>query len=265
MFLSLISGSSGNCSLVSDGNTTLLVDCGLSQKMLESHLAAIGISPDSLSAVLITHEHSDHIKGAGVVSKKYGLPVFATEETFLSMKNCGISENKMQYISPEKDFQIGTIAIKPFSIPHDAVNPVGYSFFYDNQKLSIATDIGKMNDSVLENIKGSIAVILESNHDLDMLKYGRYPIYLKQRILGNFGHLSNIDAAKTALELVKSGTKHIMLGHLSKENNTPQKALLETANFLNDNGFIPGKDFSLRIAKRSTPTDFTLKKAEVNQ
>jgi len=264
MFLSLVSGSSGNCSLVSDGKTTLLIDCGLSLKMLREHLLSVGISPDSLSAILITHEHQDHIKGAGIVSKKYGLPVFSTEQTLLAMKNCGISEEKMQYISPETDFEIGTIGIKPFSISHDAANPVGYSFFYGGQKLSVATDTGKMTDKILKNIKGSIAVILESNHDLDMLKYGKYPYMLKQRILGSKGHLSNEDAAKAALELVKTGTQHIMLGHLSSENNTPKKALMETANLLTNNGIIPGKDFSLRVASRFSPTDFTIRKSEVS-
>jgi len=261
MFLSLISGSSGNCSLVSDGKSTLLIDCGLSVKALESHLQAIGISPYSLSAILITHEHSDHIKGAGIVSKKYGLPVFATEETFLAMKNSAVLQKDIHFIMPEKAFEIGSIAIKPFSIPHDAKNPVGYSFYYDNQKLSVATDIGKMSDKILESIKGSIAVILESNHDLEMLRFGKYPYPLKQRILGPNGHLSNDDAAKTALELVKCGTKHIMLGHLSKENNTPSKALLTTANYLAENGFFAGKDFSLRVASRFAPTDFSLTKS----
>ena len=168
MFLSLVSGSSGNCSIVSDGKTALLCDCGLSVKRLEELLKSIGVSPKELSAILITHEHSDHIKGAGVVSKKYGLPVFATKKTHIAIENCGIPEENIKYISPGKDFEIGTLGIKPFSIPHDAVDPVGYSFFYGSNKLSVATDIGHIDDYIFENIKGSIAVILESNHDLNM-------------------------------------------------------------------------------------------------
>jgi len=256
MFLSLVSGSTGNCSLVSDGKTTLLADCGLGIKRLEELLVSVGISPASLTAILITHEHSDHIKGAGVVSKKYGLPVFATEKTHTAMKNCGISEENVKYISPDEDFEIGSIGIKPFSIPHDAANPVGYSFFMKNSKLSLATDIGHMNDYIFDNIKGSIAVILESNHDLNMLISGRYPEFLKRRILGDFGHLSNKTASETALKLLESGTKHIMLAHLSADNNTPKAALLETAELANSNGIIPGKDFSLAVANRYTPTSF---------
>ncbi len=262
MFLSLVSSSSGNCSLVSDGSTSILVDCGLSLKKLEDELSCVGVNPRSLSAILITHEHSDHTKGAGAVSKKYGLPVFTTEETFFAMKNHGIPENNLNFITPNESFEIESVGIKSFSIPHDAKNPLGYSFFYGNQKLSLATDIGNMNDTVFENIKGSIAVILESNHDLDMLKNGKYPYLLKQRILGPRGHLSNVDAAKTVLKLVNSGTKHIMLGHLSKENNTPKLALLETANLLKENGIIAGKDFSLRVASPNFPTDFKVQKYE---
>lgn len=262
MFLSLVSGSTGNCSLISDGKTAVLADCGIGIKRLEELLTSIGISPSSLSAILITHEHSDHIKGAGVVSKKYGLPVFATEGTHCAMKNCGISDEYVKYISPDTDFEIGTIGIKPFSIPHDAANPVGYSFFCGGSKLSLATDIGHMSDYLFENIKGSIAVILESNHDIDMLKNGRYPAFLKRRILGNFGHLSNKDASQTALRLLETGTKHIMLAHLSADNNTPKTALLETAVLAKENGIIPGKDFSLSVASRYLPTSFLAQKKE---
>lgn len=256
MFLSLVSGSTGNCSIVSDGKTTLLADCGLGLTRLEELLGSIGISPKDLTAILITHEHSDHIKGAGVVSKKYGLPVFATEKTHTAIKNCGISGENTKYISPDKDFEIGTIGIKPFSIPHDAIDPVGYSFFMKNAKLSLATDIGHMSDYIFDNIKGSIAVILESNHDLEMLKNGRYPEFLKRRILGDFGHLSNKTASETVLRLLENGTRHIMLAHLSADNNTPKAALLETANLAKENGIIPGKDFSLAVANRYMPTSF---------
>ena len=260
MFLSLVSGSTGNCSIISDGKTILLTDCGLTAKRLEELLRIIGISPASISAILITHEHSDHIKGAGIVSKKYGLPVFATEETHSAMQNLSISDKNVKYILPDEDFEIGTIGVKAFSIPHDASNPVGYNFFCGKNKLSVATDIGHMNEYILENIRGSIAVILESNHDIEMLKNGRYPYFLKRRILGAFGHLSNDSASKTAVELIKSGTKHIMLGHLSADNNTPNIAISETANLAVKNGAVPGKDFSLSVANRYMPTNFLASK-----
>ena len=250
MFLSLVSGSSGNCSLISDGKTTLLVDCGLSCKKLEEALAKAKVDPHDISAMLITHEHSDHIKGAGVVSRKYNLPVFATLKTHEYMNLGKVESCSVQYLSPDVEFEIGSIGVRPFSIPHDAADPVGYNFFFGEKKLSLATDIGKMNDSVLENLKGSLAVLLESNHDVVMLQNGRYPAYLKRRILGDFGHLSNIDAAKCVLELIKSGTYHIMLGHLSQENNTPTVAYTTTKKYLEENGVILDKDATLAVAQR---------------
>lgn len=249
MFLSLVSGSSGNCSLISDGNTTILVDCGLSCKKLGEALLKAKVNPGDISAILITHEHSDHIKGAGVVSRKYGLPVFATAETHRCM-DIGLDSDNIKYLSPDVDFQVGTIGIRPFSIPHDAANPVGFSFFCNGNKLSLATDIGAMNDYILEHLKGSLAVLLEANHDVDTLKNGRYPAVLKRRILSENGHLSNIDAARTAVFLASSGTRHIMLGHLSSENNTPRAAYTTVSNFLTENGIVTDKDVALSVAAR---------------
>ena len=142
----------------------------------------------------------------------------------------------------------------PFSIPHDAAAPVGYSYFAENDKYSLATDIGHMNDYILEHISGSRAVLLESNHDVRMLEYGSYPYPLKRRILSEVGHLSNENAAKCALELVKSGTERIALGHLSRENNRPEIALLETHNALTDAGISVGADVKLTVAKRFEAT-----------
>lgn len=250
MFLSLVSGSSGNCSLISDEKTTLLVDCGLSAKKLEEALYKAKIDPKQISAILITHEHSDHIKGAGIISRKYNLPVFATLKTHEYMNLGKIDSSNIKYITPDIDFEIGTIGVRPFSIPHDAKDPVGYNFFFGEKKLSLATDIGKMNEYVLEHLKGSLAVLLESNHDIDMLKNGSYPAVLKHRILSDIGHLSNIDAAKAVLSLIESGTKHIMLGHLSNENNTPTAAYTTTKNYLEENGVILDKDATLSVAAR---------------
>lgn len=250
MFLSLVSGSSGNSTLISDGTTVLLADCGLSCKKLEQALRIAHVNPQDIDGILITHEHSDHIKGAGTVSRKYNLPVYATAGTHAAMNIGNIDEKNIRYISPDIDFEIGTIGIKPFSIPHDAAEPVGFNFFFGSKKLSLATDIGKMNDGILNRLKGSIAVLLESNHDADMLRFGRYPAVLKRRIAGEYGHLSNTDAAQTVCELVKSGTRHIMLGHLSAENNTPAKAYAQTADSLKNCGAVLGKDAALSVAAR---------------
>lgn len=249
MFLSLVSGSSGNCSLVSDGTTAILIDCGLSCKRLEEALSKTKLNPEDISAMLITHEHSDHIKGAGIVSRKYNLPVFATAKTHEAM-SLSIASDNIKYLSPDCDLEIGTLGIKPFSIPHDAANPVGYNFFCGKNKLSLATDIGVMTDELLNHLKGSLAVLLESNHDVNMLKSGRYPAHLKRRILSECGHLSNADAANAAVELVKSGTRHIMLGHLSNENNTPTMAYTTAEKIFSDNGIILNKDVALSVAAR---------------
>lgn len=256
MFLSIVSGSSGNCSLISHKNTILLADCGLSCKSLEQSLRGLGLSACDIDGILVTHEHSDHIKGVAVTSKKYDIPVYATVKTHEAMTGIGLCDKNIKYITPELDFEIGDIGVRAFSIPHDASGPVGYSFFYDNMKLSLATDMGEVTEPVMKNLEGSLAVLLESNHDVGMLKSGRYPAFLKQRILGRTGHLSNEVAAETALKLAKTGTKHLMLGHLSNENNTPKTAFCETAKYLGENGVELQKDVMLTVASRYEVTKF---------
>ena len=236
-FVSLISGSSGNATFVSDGKTNLLIDCGMSGAKLKESLHAIDVMPESIDALLITHEHVDHTKGAGVISRRYNIPIYTTQGTHTSM-------------------DIGNIGICPFAIPHDAAQPVGFNFMIGDEKYSLATDIGKITKSILEKITGSKKILLESNHDVEMLKCGTYPYPLKRRILGEYGHLSNETASKVALHLVQNGTEHIMLGHLSKENNRPEIAMLETYNLLSQSGVNVGKDMTLQVADRYKPTLF---------
>lgn len=255
-FVSIISGSSGNATFVSDGKTNLLIDCGTSGKKLEAALMEIGVSPDSIDALLITHEHSDHIKGAGVIARKYKLPIFATAPTHSAMEIGNIDDSQIKEVSPEKCLEIGTIAVTPFSIPHDAAAPVGYTFTDGHDKVALATDIGRMSGEIMSNLRGSSKIILESNHDVEMLRVGPYPYPLKQRILSDVGHLSNINAAKTALELVKSGTQHLMLGHLSVHNNLPELATMETYNALTNAGVKVGSDVTLQVADRYKITRF---------
>lgn len=254
-FISLISGSSGNATLVSDGTTNLLVDCGTSGKALEKALAEAGSSIREIDAVLLTHEHSDHTKGVGVLSRKYGFPIYATAKTHTATVKVGeINPDLKINIHANEDFEIGTIGIAPFQIHHDAADPVGYSFHIGSNKLTIATDTGYISKGLLEKLKGSDAIILESNHDVEMLRCGPYPFYLQQRILSDYGHLSNEVAARAALELVRSGTKHIMLGHLSDKNNLPEIALLETHKTLTEAGVKIGEDATLQVAHRSAIT-----------
>ena len=254
-FLSLTSGSSGNATFVSDGETKLLIDCGMSGSRLKSALSNIDVDISELDAVLITHEHSDHIKGLGVIARKYQIPVFATFKTFSGMKNIGEFDDSLKN-SITNELEIGKIGIRAFSIPHDASDPVGYNFFIDNTKLSLATDIGKMNDDVFKSIEGSKYVILESNHDVDILRLGSYPYSLKKRILSPFGHLSNEDAAQTALKLAESGTEHFMLAHLSRENNLPEIAQVTTENIFKANNIKLNRDVTLTVASRDDITMF---------
>ncbi len=257
-FISLISGSSGNAAYLADGKTHILIDCGMSGKQLAESLKRIGVSPESLDALLITHEHSDHIKGAGVAARRYGLPIYATEGTRAAMNIGGVADGQIKIIDSSHDFEIGTIGVKAFDIPHDAAEPVGYSFYIGGEKVSLATDIGHMREPLFEQLANSKMVLLESNHDVDMLRCGPYPFPLKQRILSDTGHLSNENAAKTALRLVSSGTEHIMLGHLSEKNNHPEIAMMETYNTLTFAGVKVGNDVTLQVADRYKFTRFNV-------
>ncbi len=254
---SLISGSSGNASLVTNGKVHILIDCGTSGRRALELIKQTGISPESLSAVLVTHEHSDHTKGVGIIARRLGLPVYATAGTHNAMDIGRIDDDARVTVKPGADLEIGGIGIVPFSIPHDAAEPCGYSFMFENTKLTIATDIGHITDGLMDAIRGSQSIILESNHDVDMLRFGEYPYPLKQRILSDIGHLSNETAAETALELVKSGTEHIMLGHLSDKNNMPEIAKMEVFNKLTDNGVKIDTDVTLQVAERYSVTRFS--------
>ena len=214
-FVSLISGSSGNATFVSDGKTNLLIDCGMSGAKLKESLHAIDVMPESIDALLITHEHVDHTKGAGVISRRYNIPIYTTQGTHTSMDIGNIADENIKIITEDTDFEIGNIGIRPFAIPHDAAQPVGFNFMIGDEKYSLATDIGKITKSILEKITGSKKILLESNHDVEMLKCGTYPYPLKRRILGEYGHLSNETASKVALHLVQNGTEPVSYTHLT--------------------------------------------------
>ena len=247
---SIRSGSRGNAILVWTDSTKILIDCGISGKIAENGIRDIALSPEQIDAILITHEHRDHTCGAGIMSRRYHIPIFANNNTWRSMeldigKIC--PENRREFNHTDT-FSIGDIEISPFSIPHDASDPVGYSLSSGDKKISIATDIGILEESLFRAVKGSQLVLLESNHDRNMLEMGSYPLSLKQRIRSDKGHLSNDDAGKAAEFLVRMGTKQIMLGHLSPENNYPLLAEQTVRNVLSKAGIVPGRDMELMIA-----------------
>lgn len=257
-FCSLYSGSSGNSLFVETEHTKILVDAGMSCKKIEQALSSIEIDPLSINAILVTHEHSDHIKGISAISKKYDIPVFATKETFDAMpaQTEKLSEHNIRFFKPSEKFFIDDLEILPFSIPHDAANPCGFNIIKDNShQISIATDIGHMTNSILKRLEGSEFILLESNYDTEVLKCCSYPFKLKSRIAGSTGHLSNTMAGKTISYLFKNSNLHTaMLGHLSKESNFPELAYQTVVDEL----LCTCKDNSinLSVADRNCPSKF---------
>ena len=259
---SIASGSSGNCIFVGSEQTNLLVDAGISAKKIEYGLDRIDIKPDTIQGILITHEHSDHISGLGVMARRYHIPIYATYETamvFRASKYLGkISDELINYIEPDKTFMINDISIEPFSTSHDAANPVCYTMQVDNNKLGIATDLGKYDDYILSKLGGSDLLLIEANHDINMLMVGKYPYYLKQRILGERGHLSNDSSAELICKLMdKNKHQQIILAHLSKENNYDELAYETVLCELDRLGTL-SSDFKLSVARRDAPSDLVM-------
>jgi len=258
-FMSIASGSSGNCIYVGDDHTHILIDAGISKKRIEEGLNGIGLTVDDLNAVFITHEHIDHIGGLGVLSRKCRASIYATKGTidgiFRTSSLGKIDREQFIEIAENNCLQVGDITVDPMKISHDAAQPVAYRFFKGNKKIAVATDLGMITEENEEKLKGMNAILLEANHDVNMLQVGPYPYYLKQRILGSKGHLSNENAGRLLSHVVHDGLKHIFLGHLSKENNMPALAYeavrLEIT--MGDNPY-DASDFSIDIAKRSEPS-----------
>ena len=255
-FCSLYSGSSGNCLFIETENTKLLIDAGVSLKKIEEGLDKVNVEPSSLNGILVTHEHSDHIKSLGSLSKKFDIPVFANQKTFDAMPKQveKISDKNIHKFNVNEKFCINDIEINPFSIYHDAADPCGFNFFSQNKKISIATDIGHMDKAILEKLENSVFLLLEANYDPEVLKYTKYPFVLKQRIAGPNGHLPNEMAGKVINYLSNSGLKTAMLGHLSKESNFPALAYQTVIDELISNNTDISK-FNLSVASRDQVGD----------
>ncbi len=250
MIFSLMSGSSGNSTLIAEGNTLILLDCGASGKKISQAVESLGYNCSDISAILLTHEHIDHVNGAGILSRRFDIPLYATAETFGAMKIGPVKDGNIRYVNPNEAFEINGVGVSPFKISHDAANPVGYSFSLAEGKFTSLTDTGVITKEIYDEIKDSKYMLLESNHDVDMLQYGNYPYPLKCRILGETGHLSNNTAAAVAAKMMENGAERIILGHLSNENNTPEIAYKTAENALTEKGGIIGKDIFLSVAQR---------------
>ncbi|MEG0251288.1 MAG: MBL fold metallo-hydrolase [Christensenellaceae bacterium] len=251
----LFSGSKGNCIYIGTQTSKVLIDAGFSCTKIAQELQKVEIDLSEIDGILITHEHSDHTAGIGVISRKYDVPIYVNEPTWQQIEHrVGKIEPKNLRLIEEQDFYIKDLCIQPYAISHDAVCPFGYSIFSQGKKISVMTDLGKVTDKIMQQVADSSIVLLESNHDVEMLKCGPYPYYLKRRILSTHGHLSNADAAVTALKLAQAGVKGILLGHLSEKNNFYELAYETVSCALQQNGFIIGKNVALGMAKREGVT-----------
>ncbi|MDD6189539.1 MAG: MBL fold metallo-hydrolase [Clostridiales bacterium] len=242
---SFASGSGGNCALVSGGGKYILVDAGISLRRIKACLAQRGLNLCDISAVLLTHEHGDHVGALPMIEKYTDIPVITSGGTARNVMDKGkVSGKNFIIIEAGAVMDVGGIAVRSFATSHDAAESLGYVFELGYEKIAAVTDLGRVTTEVRSAVSGATAVLLEANHDVDMLRAGSYPYQLQQRILGPCGHLSNEASGRFALELSEQGAKHILLAHLSKENNTPRLAYKTVADILINGGVEPG---SLRL------------------
>ena len=225
-------------------------------KTIEGALDDIGVSPASIDGILITHEHSDHTSGAGVFSRRYDVPVYANKGTWeaIGAKAGKIASGNARIFDTGKEFYIEDIAVRPFATPHDAAEPVGYALHTGGKKACVATDLGHFNRSILNEVDKADIILVESNHDIDMLNAGKYPAYLKKRILSRKGHLSNDAAADAVVQMCNRDIRRFILGHLSHENNREDIAKSVVCGALESAGIKPGKDAMLGMAHRDRAT-----------
>lgn len=243
------SGSRGNCALVWHKNTYVLIDAGISMRRIVNSLKKLGIEPAQLSSVLVTHEHSDHINGLPMLRKHFSVPIYASGGTARAIERKGVlPEGYISVFETGRAFCLGELEINSFETPHDTAESVGFTLSSENRKLAFTTDLGHVTSEVMRAVMGANTVVLESNHDIDMLKAGTYPYMIKARILGNRGHLSNDVGGKFASRLVAGGTERIMLAHLSRDNNTPKLAFSTVEERLREAGIKNGADMELLIA-----------------
>lgn len=256
---SIASGSSGNCICVGTDECHLLVDAGISGKRIEVGLNSIDLKTEEMQGILITHEHGDHIAGLGVLARRYGLPLYATAGTIEAIKHTAsvgkIDETLFREVHAGEEFTIGDMTIEPIAISHDAAEPVAYKMTQPGKSMAVMTDLGKYDENIVEKLKNLDVLLLEANHDVHMLQVGSYPYPLKQRILGERGHLSNELSGRLLGEVLHDHFKTVVLGHLSKENNYEELAY-ETVRLevtLGENPY-RGDDFPMYVAKRDEPS-----------
>ena len=249
----LYSGSSGNMYLIKSPTSAVLVDIGVSFKSLTTCLESLGLNLDDISALFITHEHSDHIKGLTTFINKTKIPIYTakgTKEYILNKFGDKLKNTpNFNIVKPETSITVKDITVTPFKTSHDAQDPVGYTLQNDDSILTIATDLGYVSDNVYEHLLGSKLCVLESNYDRNLLMYGNYTYPLKCRIQSDIGHLSNDDTSNVILSLAQKGKRNFILGHISENNNEPEQAMFSVNSTLASNGF-DLKEFNINYATR---------------
>lgn len=237
-FSVLASGSTGNAFYIQSNEQRILVDAGLSGKQMDLHFQEIGVDPATLSGILVTHEHSDHIKGVGIFARKYNLPIYANEKTWKAM------EKKLGKLTTDQKFHFATdtiqtfgdMDIESFRVSHDAAEPMFYTFHKGETKIALVTDLGYVSERIKKTIEGADAYIFEANHDVDMLRMSHYPWSIKQRILSDIGHVSNIDSGLALADVIGNATERIYLAHLSQDNNMKDIARMTVDQVLQERG-----------------------------
>lgn len=258
-FISFGSGSSGNCYYLSTGTDALIIDIGVGIRSLKREFTDYGISLSSIHNILITHDHTDHVKSVGSMSDQYHLPVYATHlvhegifrNRFIKKK---VHEPYIRYIDKGVTTQIGEFTVTPFGVPHDASDNAGYIIKNNGKTFTIITDCGHITEEMPSIISNTDYLVIEANHDLEMLKNGPYPVYLQRRISGPNGHLSNDACGHVLAENFTSHLRHVWLCHLSEKNNTPELARKTVEDILAENNITVGEDLELTVLKRTSPT-----------
>ncbi|HEX6593343.1 MAG TPA: MBL fold metallo-hydrolase [Bacillota bacterium] len=237
-FSVLASGSTGNAFYIESNETRLLVDAGLSGKQLDRLFNEISVDPTSLTGILVTHEHSDHIKGLGVIARKYNLPIYANDKTWKAMEGSigKLTVDQKFHFRMEEVKTFGDLDVQSFGVSHDAAEPMFYTFHKDNKKVALVTDLGYVSERIKKTIEDADAYIFEANHDVQMLRMGRYPWNVKRRILGDSGHISNEDSGLALADVIGNQTKRIYLAHLSQDNNMKELARMSVQQILQERG-----------------------------
>ncbi|MDO4662208.1 MAG: MBL fold metallo-hydrolase [Tissierellia bacterium] len=256
-FATLSSGSSGNSVFIEHDGVKVIVDCGFSGRTIEKLIKDIGEDPSTIDAIFLTHEHTDHVKGAGIISRRFDIPIFANEGTWQGFAKVSgkIKEENIKVFKSDNFMRFKNMDILPIRIHHDANEPVGFVFYLNNKKITLLTDTGYVDQKMLYEIKGSDIYYFEANHDIEALKRGPYPFSTKKRIMSNFGHLSNEQSANYLADIIQGRREEVFLAHLSNINNTPDLSFATVDEILTSYGLDTKKDIKLNVAPRNKPSE----------